>query len=153
MLNRRLFLAAWAPQDRVAYAGQLRGASYVFRERRTLICLGESVGAFDHNTGLLSQPVLATIPELRVVRPKIRLRVNEGVLIAEDDRRRIATLMAVNGEVQIHYPWPVHPELTAIWSDASEIYFTNNDYRNVYQLPARMRQRWERPKLVARIRN
>lgn len=153
MLNRRLFLAALAPQDRVAYVGQLRGASYVFRERRTLICLGETVGAFDHNTGLVSQPVLATTPEIKVVRPKIGLRVNEGLLIAEDDRRRIATLMAVKGEVQIHYPWPVHPELTAIWSDPAGIYFTNNDYRNVYQFPARMRQSWQRPRLVARIRN
>jgi hypothetical protein len=111
------------------------------------------VGEFDHNTGLVSQPVSMAMPELKTVRPKIRLRVESGWLIAEDDRRRISRLMEVEREVSVHYPWPVHPELTALWCLGSQIYFTNNDYRNVYLLPTRMREAWQKPNLVTRIRN
>ena len=37
-------------------------------------------------------------------------------------------------ELNIIYPTPFHPDLTVLWSIDGRMYFTNNDYRNVYEL-------------------
>ena len=50
--------------------------------------------------------------------------------------------------LHIVYPSPSHPDLTALWSIDNQIFFTNNDYKNVYLLPPSMREAWVKPRIV-----
>jgi hypothetical protein len=68
-------------------------------------------------------------------------------LVAADDRRVLRRLMPVGpaGTPNIIYPANAHPDLTAIWALDGFLFFTNNDYHNVYQLPDSMNSAWQKP--------
>ncbi|MFN9300799.1 MAG: hypothetical protein ACK6DZ_24225 [Acidobacteriota bacterium] len=148
MLSRRILFAAFAPATSPAYSGIPNQAVYDGRTRRTKIWFTRVgiiwLGALDHDRFLASPPVQASAvsePDLPLPKPRIRLSVSDSKLAAIDDRgRKIATLMSFPTGASVHIVTPraAHADLVAIWSFGQDLYFTNNDYRNVYQLPSRM---------------
>jgi hypothetical protein len=143
----------FAPRPKPAFQGSLLGASYDLRTRSTSIYFRNDSGTqravFHHDTFLVSLPASAAVPEFSAVQPKITLRLDAGTLNSYSSKRKLTSLMAVDAaeRLEIVYPAPVHPDLVAIWSVGAQMFFTNNDYRNVYELPAEMRQPLERPRL------
>jgi hypothetical protein len=155
MLSRRVLIAAFAPAISPAYWGSPVQAAYDARRRRTQIWFSRDrnlwLGELDHDRFQAMPTVRAAAvpePDPRLVNPRISLLIHENKLVANDDRgRRISTLMAVpsGAPIDLIIPRPAHPDLVAVWSFGRELYFTNNDYRNVYSLPANMGREPVRP--------
>lgn len=151
MTSRRIFLALFAPAPRSAFTGKILSASYDLRTRTTILHFESKTGPmaaqYDHDTSRISRPTPSTPPDIKPVVPTITLRLEAGSLIASDSKRKISTLMVTPAlaKIQIVYPNPVHPDLSAVWSIEGRIYYTNNDYRNVYLLPPSMLEAWAKP--------
>ena len=163
MHSRRIFLAAFAPQSQALTGGALIPdalcAAYDLRSRRTIIYFQSAeetfAAEFDHDSSRLRRPYPAkALPPITTL-PKVQLRIDGEALNAYDNRRPLkilSTLMQVPrlAAIRIGYPNPAHPDLKAIWSIDNRIYFTNNDYRNVYLLPITMREDSAKPTLLKR---
>ena len=106
---------------------------------------------YNHDTSLISRPQATSLPHLNPTKPKIYLKLEAGFLCAYSERGKFSSLMPVtNGaELNIVYPTPAHPDVTVLWSIDGRLYYTNNDYRNVYELPASMSSAWRKPELLA----
>jgi hypothetical protein len=147
----------FAPRPKSAFQGKLLGASYDLRTRSTSIYFLSETGTkravFHHDTFLVSIPASATVPEFPTAQPAITLRREAGWLNSYSSKRKLSALMAVDASetLQIVYPVPVHPDLVALWSINTRMFFTNNDYRNIYELPPEMLQPLERPRLRSRF--
>ncbi len=154
MLTRRAVLAAWAPVPKPGYRGEVLAAAYEGLQRRTRIWFrvdGEIwEGEFDHDRSRVKRPVLSVLPELEQAEPRIVLRREGRWIVSADDRRQLTRLMVVPEEarVEIVYPVRAHPDLRVLWSWSGRIYFTNNDYKNIYGLPERMSGEWEKTRRV-----
>jgi hypothetical protein len=154
VLLRRYFLVAFAPVRPRGFTGKILAASYDLLTRQTTIVFQSSEGQmsaqYNHDSSRVSQPVPSAVNTPAPVIPKITLRLEGQLLAAHDARRKLSTLMTVPPRAALHivYPSPVHPDLTAIWSIDNQIYYTNNDYKNVYLLPATMREPQEKPRIV-----
>jgi hypothetical protein len=151
-LTRRTILSAFAPPAPIAWRGEPIAAAYVGRLRQTHIWIRREdsiwTGLFDHDRSLVSLPVRADgLPDYAPPKPRIRLRMEGQWLVAADDRRVLRRLMPVGpaGTPNIIYPANAHPDLTAIWALDGFLFFTNNDYHNVYQLPDSMNSAWQKP--------
>lgn len=101
---------------------------------------GTQSGTYEHDTSLISRPSPSPKPKPEPHQPAITLRTENNFLTAHSKRGKFATLMPIppGTSAKIIYPFPVHPDLTVIWSINDTIYFTNNDYRNIYVLPGEM---------------
>jgi hypothetical protein len=106
---------------------------------------------YDHDSSRVSKPISTAIPDFKAAIPPIKLRLEADSLRVYDSRRLLRTLMPVSSgaSVEIVYPAPAHPDLTALWSINDRIYFTNNDYRNVYVLPEAMNEEWLKPRILS----
>jgi hypothetical protein len=155
MLQRRIFLAFWAPSSATGLQGELLGAVYSSKLRMTRIYFerNQSVfeAIFEHDSGVVGRPMPSVLPSLPVTSPKIRILQEQGQLIAHDGRRKIGTLMSIDRGMswKAVYPVTAHPDMTVIWSIESRFYYTNNDYKNVYLLPPAMQSGREKPKLLS----
>jgi len=151
--GRRTFLALLAPATSAGFVGRPLAASYDLRSRTTTIYFESDKGVMsaglDHDTMRVSRPRAATLPDAKSKAPGILLKLESGHLAAHGPRGKFSELMTVpaGALLAVIYPYPAHPDLTAIWSIDSQMYFTNNDYRNVYELPVAMTQAWQKPKL------
>lgn len=154
MLLRRLFIAALAPTPQKAFFGKIISASYSLQTRRTSIYFASGAvllsAQYDHDSSRVSKPVPSDSPVIKPVQPRITLHLEGRSLIARDIRHKLSTLMDVPLPATLHiiYPSPAHPDLTAIWSIDNRIYYTNNDYRNVYILPVFMSEAWAKPRIL-----
>ena len=154
MLLRRYFLVAFAPVRPRGFTGKILAASYDLRSRQTTIVFQSSEGQmsaqYHHDSSRITQPIPSAVKIPPPVIPKITLRLEGQPLAAHDARRKLSTLMTVPPRAALHivYPSPSHPDLTAIWSIDNQIYYTNNDYKNVYLLPATMREPQVKPRIV-----
>lgn len=155
MLQRRIFLACWAPPPATGFSGDLLGAVYSGKLRMTRIYFQRNQtvleASFEHDPGVVGRPVPSVLPSLAVTTPKIRIQQEQDHLIAHDGHRKIGTLMGIDRGVnwKAVYPVAAHPDMTVIWSIEGKFYYTNNDYRNVYLLPVAMQAGREKPKLLA----
>jgi hypothetical protein len=125
------------------YKGRLRQTHIWFRREDATL-----VGIYDHDRGVVNQPAAAPAPEDYVPpKPRIHLRVEAAWLVAADDRRVLRRLMPVGNSWSPHiiYPQSAHPDLTAVWALQGLLFFTNNDYHNVYRLPDSMLSAWQKP--------
>lgn len=156
MISRRIILAVWAPALAPAYSGIPLAAAYDARLRRTAILFRRDhqlwTGFLDHDPFLALPPTPGALlsPSQGSI-PRIRLHVQRGLLTAIDDRsRRVSTLMPVpaGSSLYLVYPEPHHADVTAVWSFGESVYFTNNDYRNVYRLPVRQSRMPVRPEKI-----
>ena len=161
MLSRRIFLAVFSPQSVAPTGGSLIPnalcAAYDLRTRRTTIYFqsgGDTFAAeFDHDSSRLFKPYSASALPPKPALPTVQLRLAGESLNAYDNRqppKKLSTLMQVPklATLRIGYPHPAHPDIKAIWSIDNRIYFTNNDYRNVYLLPVSMREASAKPALL-----
>jgi hypothetical protein len=154
VIARRGLILAFAPQPKPAYEGRVIGAGYDRQARVTSIYFrngsGVWVGAFDHDRFRVERPIPAEVPPLKPENPKVVLRLDEGYICAFSSRGKMSKLMpcAAASSLAIVYPAQANPDLTALWSIDSRIYFTNNDYRNVYVLPHVMPERDMRPQIL-----
>ena len=161
MHSRRIFLAAFAPQTQPPTGGSLIPnalcATYDLRTRRTTIYFQSNedtfAADFDHDTSRLLKPYPAKSLPPSSTLPKVQLRLVGDSLNAYDNRqppKKLNALMQVPqlSSLRIGYPVPSHPDIRAIWSIDDRIYFTNNDYRNVYLLPITMREASAKPILL-----
>jgi hypothetical protein len=134
--------------------GQVFGAAYERRARITSVFFrneaGSWVGAFQHDTFRVGRPILTEVNSLTPENPKVVLRPDSGYICAFSSRGKISKLMPVDAasSLAIVYPAQAHPDLTALWSIDSTIYFTNNDYRHVYVLPQAMAEGEVRPQIL-----
>lgn len=158
MPTRRNFLALLAPNTKPAFQGKLLAASYDLRTRATAIYFlsnfGPRAARFSHDTSLVSLPVTTTVPDIQPARPKIMLRREAGWLNSYSSNRKLSSLMVLAGDetLEVLYPNPVHPDLVALWTVNGRMFFTNNDYRNVYELPQKMSADWQKPLLFPNSR-
>jgi hypothetical protein len=160
MYSRRIFFSVFAPAAGPAYSGNPVHAVYNGKLRRTLIWFRREgrfwLGELDHDRFLALPPVLAAGPadaDSRSPASRIRVTLMAGKLVALDDRNRLVSiLMAVPVEASpnIITPSAAHPDLTVLWGFGGDLYFTNNDYRNVYRLPPRMGRTALRPEKLSR---
>ncbi len=154
MLLRRFFLVAFAPIPTKGFSGKILAASYDLHIRRTIIFFesieGQMSAQYDHDSSRVSRPVPSVVVVPPQTKPKVTMRLEGQLLQAHDSRRKITTLMSVPilSKIEIAYPSPFHPDLTAIWSIDNRLFYTNNDYRNVYLLPPKMREPWEKPRIL-----
>jgi len=154
VLLRRSFLVAFAPIRSRGFTGKILAASYDFYSRQTTILFQSSEGQMSsqylHDSSRVRQPIPSAVSIPPQTIPKVTLRREGQMLQAYDSRRKLSSLMAVpaRASLQIVYPTPSHPDLTAIWSIDNQIFYTNNDYKNVYLLPSTMREPQEKPRIV-----
>ena len=154
MPTRRNFLALLAPNTKPAFQGKFLAASYDLRARTTAIYflseLGPRAAQFNHDTSQVSLPLPAKVPDIPPASPKITLRRESGWLNSYSSNRKLTSLMplSVDETLEILYPNPAHPDLVVLWTLQSGMFFTNNDYRNIYQLPRSMSALWQKPTLV-----
>lgn len=152
MLLRRIFLAAFAPIPPTGFSGIVLAASYDPHLRCTTIFFqsnqGQMSARYSHDSSLISLPVKSSSPLPPPGNPKVTLHLEAQFLQAHDSRRKLTTLMPVpaGSELHIVYPSPSHPDLTALWSIDNRIFYTNNDYKNVYILPPTMREPLTKPR-------
>lgn len=151
-LSRRAWLSAFAPPAGLAWRGNPVAAAYSSRLRQTRIWFERDnvvyAGLFDHDRAWVNQPSPASRPEaFPPSQPRIRLRAEFGWLVAADDRRILRRLMPLDPAHApvIVYPHLAHPDLTALWALQGLLFFTNNDYHNVYRLPDSMLSAWQKP--------
>lgn len=153
MLSRRVFLAAWAPPSASAFRGTPLAASYDLHTRTTTLVFDSPTGPmaseYQHDTSLVSRPQSSVRPVIHPAQPKFTLRSEGGAVVVYGPRGRDRALMLVppGAAFVVVYPTPAHPDLTAWFSLDGRQFYTNNDYRNVYELPEIMNSDWSRPKL------
>lgn len=140
------------PPSKVAFLGRPLGAAYALRSRETTLYFEGPAGAqcaiYTHDTSLIHPPQACTLPPLQQKAPKITLRFENGTLNSYSNVRKLTVLMPVKdpASLSIVYPNPVHPDLVAWWAVDGRMFFTNNDYLNVYELPPELFREPVRPR-------
>jgi hypothetical protein len=108
--------------------------------------LGEGAGwrwvVYEHDGGWLSPYAGAmNAPAEAAAAGKIGLRVENGWLEVWEKRgekvRVMRRIMRAEGpEVAVLYPRDAHGDMAALWSWGGRVYYTNRDWKNIYEVPA-----------------
>lgn len=126
----------------------LPGAGFAFYDKRlrwTCFPVLEGAGwrwiTFEHD-GFWFSPYAGAMnapPSETGEAPKFFLRHEAGWLEVCERRgerlRVVRKLMPSAGEPVVLYPKQAHGDLAALWSWGSGVYYTNRDWKNIYELP------------------